>query len=247
MATKPSSVPTWATFGADIAEPTTGRKELGHVHGESPTAQEENWFKNLVYQWAAYLRDGAFTGNHTFGGTVGITGATTLTGLATCNGGALIPSGQTLDVNGVVDFAGATSLKFPARTKQLDVSAGQVIIGNGSVVAGFAASVTPTAFVVPVHIDVGDRITGIRVYYERNSGSTVGLSLVEVALATDVASNLVVKNIASGTGAANTDLQTSPTSGSLPQTITAARTYRVRCDISNTDKIVGIELTYDRP
>lgn len=247
MATKPSSLPLWATVGADVAEPTTGRKQLGWVHGESPTAQEMNWLDNLVYQWLLYLSDGALSGNHSVAGTLSTTGAVTTGGALTTNGGVVVPSGQTLDVNGVADLAGATSLRLPARTMLLDVSAGMAIIGGGSVVAGFTASTTPTALVIPVPLHAGDRITGIKVYYERNSGSTIGFSLVQVASATDAASNLVSKNVSSGTGAATTELQTSPTSGSLPQTLATGNTYRIRADIGNTDKVVAVEVTYDRP
>lgn len=253
MATKPSSLPLWATTGADVAEPTTGRKQLGWVHGESPTAQEMNWLDNLIYQWLLYLSDGALSGNHSVAGTFSTTGAATLgaavtaTGTITANGGVTVPSGQTLDVNGVADLAGASSLKLPSRTMLLDVSSGMAIIGGGSVVAGFTASTTPTALVIPVPLHAGDRITGIKVFYERNSGSTIGFSLVQIASATDTASNLVSKNVSTGTGAASTELQTSPTSGSLPQTLATGNTYRIRADVGNADKVVAVEITCDRP
>lgn len=58
MATKPTSLPRWATSGsALLVEPNDGKKDIGWVVNEPPPAQVLNWQKNLVYQWCAYLND----------------------------------------------------------------------------------------------------------------------------------------------------------------------------------------------
>lgn len=53
---KPSTLPRWATDGAaQIVEPTSGKKDIGHVPGERPPAQYENWFKNSTWEWLDYV------------------------------------------------------------------------------------------------------------------------------------------------------------------------------------------------
>lgn len=57
MAVKPTSIPRWANVGASIVEPSSGKKDIGHVAEEEPPAQFENWLKNLYYQWCDYVDD----------------------------------------------------------------------------------------------------------------------------------------------------------------------------------------------
>lgn len=248
MATKPSFIPAWCTTGTRAA-PTPPEQASGWTSGDRPSAQQLNWLVGLLGDWSAYLSDGALAGNHTITGTLGVSGLTTL------NGGGNVPTGQTLtvasggtlDVNGVADLAGASALRLPSRVKHLDVSAGRVVIGTGNVAAGFTAGTTPTALLLPVDLHVGDQITGIKVYYSRVSGTSIGFTLVEINASTDGTADVVSKIVSSGTGLTSTDLQASPSSGSLPKTLLAGRTYRVRCDIGNGDIVTGVEVTYDRP
>lgn len=54
MATKPSSLPEWATAGA-VVEPLLAEKQLGWVAGSRGPAQWFNWWMRLVYQWMVWL------------------------------------------------------------------------------------------------------------------------------------------------------------------------------------------------
>ena len=55
MATKPITLPRWATVGGDIIEPTSGEKDTGFVEGESPPAPTQNWLQYWIYQWILWL------------------------------------------------------------------------------------------------------------------------------------------------------------------------------------------------
>lgn len=56
MATKPSSVPEWATGGgAALLEPLLAEKQLGWVPGSRGPAQWFNWWMKLVYLWMVWL------------------------------------------------------------------------------------------------------------------------------------------------------------------------------------------------
>jgi len=77
MATKPTTLPRWATDGAALlVEPNEGKKDIGWVVAEPPPAQVINWQENLTYQWCAYLDDLeaqalTFTNKITMSGTGG--------------------------------------------------------------------------------------------------------------------------------------------------------------------------------
>jgi hypothetical protein len=57
MSTRPSTDPRWADVGADIVEPTSGKKDIGWEAAEKPPAQYFNWFMNLVYQWQQFFAE----------------------------------------------------------------------------------------------------------------------------------------------------------------------------------------------
>ena len=59
MATKPTTLPQWATTGT-VTEPSAGKKALGWI-AEKPPFAYMNWLLNLIYQWCAYVNDGIFT------------------------------------------------------------------------------------------------------------------------------------------------------------------------------------------
>lgn len=278
MATKPTNAATWNTGGANRVDPGTTKRALGWEVGEQPPSSYFNHWMNLAGQWTDYLKDGALTGNHTItgtlavsgalsaqstlavtsngtvGGTLGVTGLITATagltasGAITANGGASVPSGQTLDVDGVVDFGGATVLRLPARTLNLPASSGHQ--GAGTVAYGDGGAATASAnassWHMPIALHAGDRITSITVYYSRDSGGTLTFELRELTPGSGAAA-LVAKNVSSGTGSGNTSIGSSPTSGSLPQTLVAGRFYYLRLTLDNGDDIYGASVVYDRP
>src|SRR5262245_30241789 len=72
MATKPSTIPTWATntnFAASSqpwassptkVQPASGVQAEGHNPEDPTVAQYENWFKNLVGQWCDWVNKISF-------------------------------------------------------------------------------------------------------------------------------------------------------------------------------------------
>lgn len=57
---KPTTLPRWADVGGDIVIPPSGKLDVGWADNEQPANEFDNWFKNLVYQWTAYVNDGIF-------------------------------------------------------------------------------------------------------------------------------------------------------------------------------------------
>jgi hypothetical protein len=52
---RPAKLPEWATSGANIVEPSSGKKLAGWLNGEQPPAPFFNWFSNLAFQWLTWL------------------------------------------------------------------------------------------------------------------------------------------------------------------------------------------------
>lgn len=49
--------PRWATDpGADITEPSSGKKDTGHIADEVAAHAESNWWKNAAYLWQTHFR-----------------------------------------------------------------------------------------------------------------------------------------------------------------------------------------------
>lgn len=61
MATKPTSLPVWATDADTTLEPSAGQKAAGFTIATRPPARWMNWLLNTIYGWCAYLSDGLFT------------------------------------------------------------------------------------------------------------------------------------------------------------------------------------------
>lgn len=55
---KPSSLPAWNTAGTNRTIPPGGVQSAGHPVNDIPSSSYENWYKNLVYQWAVWANDG---------------------------------------------------------------------------------------------------------------------------------------------------------------------------------------------
>lgn len=115
MSVKPTTLPRWANVGGLVVVPPSGKQDVGHVPGERPPAQYENWIKNLSYQWLSYLNTLLTTGggaadnidtsgNAHFGGTLGIGGATTIGGTLGVTGNATLSG--TLGVTGATTVGG---------------------------------------------------------------------------------------------------------------------------------------------
>lgn len=256
MATKPSIIPTWNTGGANNTAPTGPKIVLGFTNGERAASSYFNNRMKLYGEWCQYLSDGALTGAHTFGSTVGVTGAVTCSSTLGVTGavvmsstlavtGAITATGGLTSGAATVDLSAATSLRLPSRKRAIDASAGGVSIGAAGFGGYWTYTTTPTTVEIPINLDEGDRITGVKIYYGRNSGTTVGFELISRDLA-GVNTVLANRVISSGTGNASTDF-TTVTSGSVPQTLAANKTYALTFAGGNTDRLYGVIVTWDRP
>ena len=167
-------------------------------------------------------------------------------------------SAQSQNVFGAVQLAGALSvggaltvtgeIKHGTKKLAVDIAAGILSSGTGSYDGTkWTATATPfeVDFSLPLH--EGDRITAVTVFYSRDSGSTLTFTLKQRNTDGTGPTTLCQKNVSSGTGAGNTEIGTSPSSGSLPQTLAANKTYLLRCSLNNTDDVYAVIVTYDRP
>ena len=96
---------------------------------------------------------------------------------------------------------------------------------------------------VPITLNEGDTITAVTVYFNRDSGTTLTFALRERTPGSGPGT-VVSKNISSGAANQNTDIGTSPSSGSLPKTLAAARTYFLRMSGTTGDDLLGLVVTY---
>lgn len=53
--TRPAKFPEWASSGANVLEPSGGKKAEGWLGGEQPPAPIMNWLQKLGYDWLRYL------------------------------------------------------------------------------------------------------------------------------------------------------------------------------------------------
>ena len=74
MSTKPSTLPEWNTGGANRTTPSPTRKVLGWLLGERPAGSYFNFLFYWIFKWIEYLKDGAFSGNHSIAGDLAVTG-----------------------------------------------------------------------------------------------------------------------------------------------------------------------------
>jgi hypothetical protein len=93
-ARRPTQLPEWATSGANIVEPTSGRKLAGWLPDLAPPAQLMNWWKNLAYRWIAFLADEAY-GRRADAVAKSFTTANILSGTHNWHAGAVCDAGAT--------------------------------------------------------------------------------------------------------------------------------------------------------
>lgn len=161
--------------------------------------------------------------------------------------GAMVAQAGLQITGGAADFDAASSISLPSRTLLLPpvnafvlTDANVTSVGEVSITAG--TSVVRVA--IPLH--AGDRITEISVRWNSSAGTTCSFLLTR---ARDGAlTDLCVKDVTVSSGAQTTSIGTSPTSGSLPQTLVAADFYYITISaMEGGDSIYAIDVTYDRP
>lgn len=262
MATKPSIVPTWNTGGANNTAPTAPKIVLGFENGERAASSYFNNRMKWYGEWLQYLSDGAFTGNHTFGGTVGITGAVTcsstlgvtgavtlsstlaVTGVATFTAAPVFSAGAAAAVNQHFTVSGTgrykhgdTELMFAASAFSRTATAASY--GSGAIPElniyewYFSAGTTP--IIAPVQLEVGKRIKSI-VWSYPATGASVVLALK--------------KRLAGATTTINTTTETSGTSvtrSSINYTIESGAQVWLEVNASSGTQFASAIVTYDHP
>lgn len=172
--------------------------------------------------------------------------AYTATGLFTASGGITVGAAA-------FDFSAATSVVAPSRTMMIPASAAQAAGGttaysDSGTLAKWALSSSGAVINVPITLATNDRISSLTVYFARNSGTNVILALKK-ADATGTWTTLCSKTIAAGSGDTTTDIGSSPTSGSLPQTLDSTSSYvlvMTTATAGTADNFYGCKVAFDR-
>lgn len=114
-ATKPSTLPQWATNPGTTIEPSGGQKAAGFAVNTKPPARWFNWYMNNVYTWMQYLDAPVGTGaGAAISGTGGSTSGPGLKG----TGGA--PNGDGLEGVGVGSGSGVYGVGGPTAGKGVE-------------------------------------------------------------------------------------------------------------------------------
>jgi hypothetical protein len=182
------------------------------------------------------------TGSATVGGTLGVTG------LITATAGVTAAANQHVTVSGTGTFKhGTVTLVIPPSMAVVQ-SGGTIVYGGGVGTTG--ASFTPSnGIVIPICLNVGDRISAIRSYVlDSSTGpTTIRASLISQAVASLTRTNLGNSNTSSGAGAG---------AGGQTLTLTATVTiasqvayYLIINAVSGTDtcNLIVVEVDYDHP
>lgn len=185
MATKPTTLPRWASLVPPSPDPGSAKQDVGWKTGERPPARYKNWLQYWNYKWIEYLNDGALQGAHTFNSTVGITGTLTtaqinatsvaVSGTLNANGGIVAGANQHITVSGTGDY------KHGDRILLIDGSAGIAYNQFTNIpydptewtydIFGWRVLVTSpdTAIKVPIPLTVGDRIKSATFYFHQSN------------------------------------------------------------------------------
>jgi|GEM_PF-4889102 hypothetical protein len=255
MATKPSLVPTWNTGGANNTAPTAPKIVLGWTNGERPASSYLNHRMKLYGEWCQYLSDGAFTGNHTFGGTVGVTGAVTCSSTLGVTGAVALSStlsvastltasnGFTL-TTGAANLNGATSISLPKRRLQLPSSLGQLSSGTATWSGGYWSGGAAGTVYLPIPLHEGDRIKKITIRHKRGGGTPI-YALKRLDYATLGAA---IASVSIGSGTTDTESVIDSGGSDINHTIAAGYQYIIEASIGNAaDAFYMATVEYDRP
>lgn len=227
---KPTILGRWANSGGDVKAPISGKADIGFVNRERPPAQILNYLLNAAYQWHAWL-DGFFTSGGDFA----------------------VPVGKNITVSGAGEFKhGELVLVLSSAAAQRYEGGAQQWTYFDSI-AGLAAQWgTPSGadadIVFPLNLKVGDRIKQIKAWIQddNTAGHTVAMSLHK-----SVASDMIAGGSQIGatqTSAHDGTVQALTLSG-LTTTVTAGNAYEavLRAGAAGTQRVMSLEVTYDRP
>ncbi len=251
---KPSTLPEWDTTAVNVVVTTSGHKTAGFITDEIPSSKEENYWRNLVYQWIAYLDAGVWDDN------LHVTGTLEVDGDAQFNtninvAGQILSSSSVVEIGqdtNVIGHVQASELLYFAGTEKHGIpltdgfEAGSVhTIGPEQII--LAASTNSIVF--PIRLPVGAVITAFQVRMAKNTSSSdeITFDLFRMIDGVPVANGM---NAGDASNAPGTITLTS--SGGGPETVQALRGYMIRCDPSGSvapaaDRIYAIDVHWNKP
>lgn len=184
MAKPTDGLPEWASdtdYPADAAPeastatkvaPTSGQETIGWRPDQIPTAQEMNYWMNLVYQWLTYLDGGSLVGNVLVTGDLHVTGNTQL------DGTLAVGDNVTLAANKDVVLSGTGHVKHGSWVRTFTVHPDIVTTGavSGGVdsAGGLGSAIAPASSVFYTRLDgflSTDQLTQVTMGWTRLTGS----------------------------------------------------------------------------
>ncbi len=220
MSAKPSTLPRWADVGGAIAVPSSGRRDTGYTPGFKPLHDEDNWYRNLVYQWIVWLNDGNVALNNITCADLTATGNTLLGNAVgdTCAVSGPLTVGTTLTAGSAIKatdflFTSTQTLYFSAAdTGAPSANAPTYSVSHTTGVAVWNFTATTQLLATPLsRLRVGDRI----ISFGLRANTTPSLQLEM---------KLWFNNAALATTQVGTTLTHSNTAGDVSQTLGAPRT-----------------------
>jgi hypothetical protein len=190
MATKPSTLPLWATdtnlaSGSQSGqttklEPSLGYKQQGSVPGKSAPGRYMNWLFNLIYSWCVYLDD-----LHNSSGFLSQS-YTWLTGVHRFTNGVRAAGVSLEGANEVVytDASGVAAPKTRSTLLRLDDACGNSNLGlnwsragAGNIYAAGTSDSTP----VQIRLPQGAVINSVRAWVDDGGSGTISMSVYAVS------------------------------------------------------------------
>lgn len=101
MSTKPATIPTWNTGGANRSTPSAGQQVAGFSTGDQVPSGWLNWFLYWAFAWVQYLSDGAFSATSGNGASAETTDGAASGFVGTNNAGGTGVAGVATGTNGV--------------------------------------------------------------------------------------------------------------------------------------------------
>lgn len=143
MATKPTSLPEWASGpAAEIQDPGAGKRAIGWI-AEKPPHEWFNWLLNLIYQWCSWLNNFTKPVDHRY---VSVTDSNTVANTGTdtdFNKTYTIPA-NTMEIGNTIRVRGVVAVAIAASTELIV----KIHLGSYSASLAFIGATTHPGFVV---------------------------------------------------------------------------------------------------
>jgi hypothetical protein len=226
---KPASTPWWANVGGAIVAPSAGELDVGHVTAERPPAQYENWWKNLMWQWSEYLKDGAMSGAFTFDSPVAIEGTVTIAGALS------LASSLTMAVSQHVVISGTGRYKHGTYSQSIGAAAFDINTGGTVTRSAGGCALSAGVLWAPIMLPIGARVSAIRVYLIDNATGPTRMALqfwrVAAGAQTTIATSSQSLGNATEQSIAVTGLSPDIESGKFYQLVASIATGAASCTV----------------